>query len=257
MLWFIPLGFAIGTLGTLVGAGGGFILVPVLLMLYPDEPADVLTSVSMSVVLANAFSGSIAYARMKRINYKAGLVFTIAALPGAFLGSFATSYVSRRAFDTFVGIALLGIAAFLAFKPPAKRGSGDGHAEGHQITTKALTIGGLLSTVVGFLSSFMGIGGGVVHVPALIYLAQFPVHVATATSHFVLVWTSAVAVLGHVVTGTYSDNYPRTLCLVVGVLAGAQLGARLSKRIKDNTIVRGLAACLALVAVRVLWQALH
>jgi uncharacterized membrane protein YfcA len=61
-IWLIPLGLLIGMLGTLIGAGGGFVLLPVLLLLYPDADPDTVTSISLAVVFFNALSGSWAYA---------------------------------------------------------------------------------------------------------------------------------------------------------------------------------------------------
>ena len=66
-IWLTLLGFVIGTYGTLIGAGGGFVLVPILLMLYPNESPEIITSISLAVVFFNAMSGSLAYSRMKRI----------------------------------------------------------------------------------------------------------------------------------------------------------------------------------------------
>ena len=86
-LLLIPLGMAVGAFGTLVGAGGGFILVPVLLLLYPDEDPKTLTATSLLVVLLNAVSGSIAYGRQKRIDYHSGKWFALATLPGAVGGA--------------------------------------------------------------------------------------------------------------------------------------------------------------------------
>jgi len=71
-LLLIFFGFLVGTIGTMIGAGGGFILTPVLLLLYPDYGADAVTSISLTVTCANALSGSAAYARMKRINFRYG-----------------------------------------------------------------------------------------------------------------------------------------------------------------------------------------
>jgi uncharacterized membrane protein YfcA len=85
--WLIPLGFVLGVFGTLIGAGGGFVLVPLLLLLYPRENPDLITAVSLSVVFANALSGSLAYGAMKRIDYKSGTMFSLAAIPGAVLGA--------------------------------------------------------------------------------------------------------------------------------------------------------------------------
>jgi uncharacterized membrane protein YfcA len=113
----------------------------------------------------------------------------------------------------------------------------------------------LLSLIVGFLSSPLGIGGGIIHVPALVSLLHFPVHLATATSHFVLAVMALAWALVHVATGVFSRGIRRTITLVIGVLLGAQLGARLSSRVQGQWIVRGLAIALGFIGVRVLIQA--
>jgi uncharacterized membrane protein YfcA len=109
----IAIGFTVGVIGTLIGSGGGFLLVPVLLLLHPSTPPDVVTGVSLAVVFFNAASGSLAYGRMGRINYRAGIVFAIAALPGAVLGVYATSLIPRRVFDGIFGLLLIGTAIYL------------------------------------------------------------------------------------------------------------------------------------------------
>src|SRR5919109_5440665 len=101
--WMYPLltllGGAIGTYGTLIGAGGGVFLVPTLLVLYPQESPNTIASISLAVVFFNAASGTVAYARMRRIDYRAGLLFAAATVPGAVLGAYATSLLSRQLFD--------------------------------------------------------------------------------------------------------------------------------------------------------------
>jgi hypothetical protein len=119
---------------------------------------------------------------------------------------------------------------------------------------QALGVG--LSLIVGFLSSLLGIGGGIIHVPALAYLLHFPVHVATATSHFVLAVMALVGTLVHVATGAFAHGVHRTTALAIGVLIGAQLGARASSRIRGAWIMRGLAIALGFIGARVLLQAL-
>ena len=73
-LWLIPMGFFTGAYGALIGAGGGFILVPALLILFPNEAPEIVTSISLAVVFFNALSGTIAYARSQRIDYKIGAI---------------------------------------------------------------------------------------------------------------------------------------------------------------------------------------
>ena len=98
----------------------------------------------------------------------------------------------------------------------------------------------------------LGIGGGIVHVPALVGLLGFPVHVATATSHFMLAIMAGTGTIAHVAAGAFHHGLRRTVALAIGVLIGAQLGARLSSRIHGDWVMRALAIALAAVGVRIL-----
>ncbi len=261
--WFIPLGFVLGVFGTLIGAGGGFILVPLLLLLYPKENPDLITAISLAVVFANTLSGSLAYGAMKRIDYKSGITFSAATIPGAILGALGTAYVPRRLFDVIFGTLMIAGSAFLLLRPthPYTREDNGNKQWTHTVVeadgtthtfsyNPALGVG--LSLFVGFLSSFLGIGGGFIHVPALVHLLNFPVHIATATSHFILAVMTLTGTLVHVATGTFSRGIRRTILLAIGVLPGAQLGAKLSSRVHGSWIIRSLAVALALVGIRLL-----
>src|SRR5262249_58379627 len=100
-----------------------------------------------------------------------------------------------------------------------------------------ILLGAVLSAFVGFLSSLLGIGGGILHVPAMVYLLGFPTHVATATSHFVLAFLALAGVLVHVSMGSAGPDFGRALPIALGVLAGAPLGAWLSSRIPGRRIL--------------------
>lgn len=268
-LWLIPLGFVIGAYGTLIGAGGGFVLMPILLLLYPKENPEILTSISLAVVFFNALSGSGAYARMKRIDYKSGLLFSAATIPGAILGALTTAYVSRRLFDAVFGLLMIAAAAFLLLRH--RKLQDETHAQSPYSLTRTVVesdgtkhtfsynprLGVGISAVVGYVSSLLGIGGGIIHVPALARLLNFPVHIATATSHFMLVIITFTATLVHILSGSYSHGFHRTIALAVGVLLGAQLGAVLSKRMKGKWIIQILAVALAFVGVRILMIAFN
>src|ERR1700752_2235 len=129
-LWLFPLGLAIGAFGTLIGAGGGFILVPVLFIVYPNENTELITSISLAVVFFNALSGSWAYSRMKRIDYKSGIIFALATIPGPILGALYTACVPRRIFDFFFGIAMIAAGAFL-WRSAQDDHSSHSHATSH------------------------------------------------------------------------------------------------------------------------------
>ena len=107
------LGFGVGVFGTLVGAGGGFILTPVLLLVYPQSTPALITAISLIAVFFNAASGSVAYARQRRIDYRSGIVFALCTLPGSVLGVLAADTVSRPGFDVVMGFALTGLAWWL------------------------------------------------------------------------------------------------------------------------------------------------
>ena len=112
-LWLLPLGLLIGAFGTLIGAGGGFVLVPILLLVHPNEKTELITAISLAVVFFNALSGSLAYARMKRVDYKSGILFSIATIPGAILGALSTAYVPRGLFDLLFGVLMIVAAIYL------------------------------------------------------------------------------------------------------------------------------------------------
>jgi uncharacterized membrane protein YfcA len=115
--------------------------------------------------------------------------------------------------------------------------------------------GALYSLGVGFVSSFLGIGGGVIHVPLLVRALGFPTHVATATSHFVLSWMAGVGTITHIVSGSFAHaaDVARAAALSIGVVAGAQVGAHLSRRLQGHHIERLLAAALLALAARLLF----
>lgn len=258
------IGLVVGAIGTLIGAGGGFILMPILLIMYPKESPDILTSISLAVVFFNASSGSFAYGRMKRIDYKSGLVFSLATIPGAVLGVYTVSMINRSVFNIIFGILLLAVSIYLFIKPDLSKFAHPGSTEKH--TKRTITdsdgktyeytfniwTGIIISLFVGFISSLLGIGGGIIHVPAMVGLLNFPVHVATATSHFVLAIMALVGTVVHIINGTFVSGMMITIAVSIGVLIGAQVGARLSNKINGKWIIKALAIALGLVGLRMI-----
>jgi hypothetical protein len=264
LLLLALLGGIVGVFGTLVGAGGGFILTPILLVLYPTASPTTITAISLVVVFFNALSGSLAYARQRRIDYRSGIAFAAATFPGSILGVLVVAFSPRRLFDALTGLLLAGLAIWLLTSRSHDDEMPTGHAGSERtITDRQGTTyhyrvpvrrGVLFSLGVGFVSSFLGIGGGVIHVPLLVRALGFPTHIATATSHFVLANMAAVGTVTHIVTGDFAGGtgLHRALALSGGVVIGAQLGAWVSQRIQGAMIQRLLAVALAALAVRLL-----
>lgn len=260
-LWLVPGGMLLGLFGTLIGAGGGFLLVPLLLLLYPTEEPEVITSISLTAVGINAISGSISYARMRRINYRAGGLFALATIPGAVLGAVTTTLISPYVFHLVLCVAILAVGVSLLWRPGTPRGQGlangtanlNGEEAGSPRGLKFNRfLGFLLSMGVGYLSSLLGIGGGIIHVSALVHLLHFPVHTATATSHFVLAIMAGTGTATHIVTGTFHHGVRRTIMLGLGAMLGAPMGAALSRKIHSTWIIRGLGGALLLARLRLL-----
>ena len=262
------LGVVVGTYGTLVGVGGGFLVVPLLLIIYKLPPAAAAAT-SLVVVLLNAASGSVTYVRRGRVDVRTGLLLAAATVPGAFfIGPELAERIPERAFKIGFGVFLLVMATLLFLRPerkPAVAGAARRKGlwtirrtfrDGSGATTDYefdVVLAVVLSFAVGILSSMLGIGGGIVHVPALIHLMGFPVHVATATSQFVLAFTAAAGVAkyalgGHVV-------WPLAAVVGAGVIVGAQLGARVSHRMKGARIIRLLVLAIVVLAARLIWSA--
>jgi uncharacterized protein len=257
-LLFIVLGIFLGAFGTLVGTGGGFILVPVLLWLYPEQHPVFITSISLAVVSVNSLSGVLAYKRMQRVDFRSGTVFALATAPGAVLGALSTAYVPRDAFDFFIGVLLISACFLLIAR--TRRQQKQAITDTSPVMTigqwqtppKTLVIGSLLSFTIGFFSSMLGISGGIFQVPVMVYGLGFPVHIAVATSEFVLALKGLAATSVHIVSGAILQGLRQILVLSVGVAVGAQVGAWLSNHVKGEWIMQALALSIGAIGLRFL-----
>lgn len=264
----VGLGFLVGSYGTLVGVAGAVVLTPVLLLLYPRATPEALTSITMGIVFLNALSGTAAYARQRRIDYRSGILFALATVPGTILGVWTLKFMPQQLFEVILGAVLLIFSVIIWMRPRIELIPGAGEKRGHQrivLTdhkgetfsyTCDRPLGIALSFAVGFIAGLLGIGGGVIHVPMLIYVLCFPAHVATATSHFILVFTGLTGTLTHAVSGTYAQSWQILLWIALGVIPGAQVGAWLSPRIKSLILIRLLVLALVLAGARLVFAGL-
>lgn len=267
------LGFGVAAYGTLIGTGGGFMLMPLLLLLYPHHNPGELGAVSLGCILLNTASGAAAYARMHQVDYKSALLFSAATVPASILGAMTTAYVSRQCFEGVFALFILCLALFLLMSPKAlarrmrKQNNADSASAIIQISksvkgiifeyeynrTKALAV----FFVLGFLVSFLGIGGGSLTVPALICLLNFPVFLAGGTTQLVVALVCLAGLITHIGIGSmHAWGLNHMAAIGIGMLMGAQMGAFLSVRIKGVWILRGLAAALAAAAIRMVFAAL-
>ncbi len=258
------LGCVVGTVATLVGTGGGYLYVPLLLLLYPEKHAATITSMSLLVVLATGTSGSVVYGLQRRIDFVTAGWFVVATLPGAVAGALLVTAVPRGLFNVIFAFALAGVGVWMllprgvtAIRAPV---TGRGVVRrlirdraGHTfLYSYRLWHGMAMGGGIGFFASLLGIGGGIMYVPAMAMLLHFPVHIATATSQFIAAVMALESTGVHVSTGVvgWDRSLAQAAALALGAVAGAQIGARLAPRVHGEAIIRVLAVVLLLVAVR-------
>lgn len=257
ILLLLLLGLGVGVFGTLVGIGGGLILVPIFILfmseggIYPCfQTAAQIVGTSLFVVFTNALSGTFAYIRQRRVFFRAAVPFALATLPGAFFGSYVAHYFNASMLDLYFGLFLLLMSGIMYWNTRKKPPTDVVMLDKDFKFNMPLGVGS--STLVGFISSIFGIGGGVVHVPLMIYLLGFPVHVATATSHFVLACSSLSGVISHVLLEHVI--WMPAICLGLGASLGAQLGARISQKTKSKAILTLLALAVFLMGLKLIFM---
>lgn len=256
----VVVGLAVATYSSIIGAGGGFLLVPLLLFLEPGESARTITTVSLAAVSVNGASATIAYARLKRIDLPSGILLAMGAVPGAVVGAWASRFVPRGLFDFAFGGLLIAIAVYLVY--PRNPSATEARPRAGRLERQFTDSGGATysyafsrwtGVVIGFadglIAALAGIGGGPLVVPAIVAWLHFPVHVATATSAFVFTISAVTGTATHAVAGDFDFGLERVLLLAIGLLVGAQIGARLSGRLSRGVIMRLLAAGIALIGI--------
>jgi uncharacterized protein len=275
----IALGLFAGGYGSMVGLGGGFMLVPALLLLHYDS--RVAAGTSIFVVLLNAASGSIQYLRQRRVDIRSAIVFAIAGIPGAWLGAAIDQVIPQRVFlCVFAGLLVWAAVRLLT---TSKLAHAELSAEAHRddeprpglvddesrgIITRDfrdrqgirhtysynLAEGVIISIGAGFIASALGVGGGIVQVPAMIYLFGFPPHVAIATSTLVIAITALFGTASHALYGDVA--WAPALLVGLGAVIGAQIGTRLARRVPKKPLLRLLALAVIVTAVKLVWDAL-
>lgn len=183
------------------------------------------------------------------MNLKVGIIFGLFSIPGSIAGALTTSFVPRKIFETVLGLFLIGVAIFLNLK----RFQNDSQWTNEREISQRVKAGAILSFFAGFISALLGIAGGIIHVPLLVYLLKFPVHIATATSHFILSIITLFASLTHIFEGSLNHQWLKIFMLTVGVIPGAQLGAYLSSKISAQWIIKGLSLAVLILGLRLIF----
>jgi uncharacterized membrane protein YfcA len=261
----VLIGLSIGCYGTIIGIGGGPVIMPILITLYGWDNRG-LVATCLFIVLLNALSGCIGYASQKRIDYGGGTRFALAAIPGAAITSAAHEIFDVRAFYVIFAffLMLLGTYLVLSAKNPIAVSAPAATARERDwrrvliVDSKGSTfdfysndsLGIAINLLLGCVIGFLGIGGGVLQVPILLYLLHYPAHIATATSHFVTLVTCGAALIPHALLGNI--HYGEAMWMGLGVIVGAQIGVQLARRLRSKTIIDLFTIALFAFAAKLL-----
>jgi uncharacterized membrane protein YfcA len=259
------------------GVGGGFLLTP--LLIFMGVPTAVSVGTGSMQILASSVSGAIAQYRRRNVDIKMGLVLVAGGVVGAAIGVGLVRILRQIGqFDLFVSLSyvlFLGAVGGLMMiesvgtirrarsgNPVTARKTGQ-HSWVHGLPFKMrfkrskLYISALppaaIGAFVGFLAAVMGVGGGFVMVPAMIYLLRVPTSVVIGTSLFQIVFVMAVTTLLQAMQNKTVDVVLAMLLIVGGVI-GAQLGVIAGARLKGEQLRFLLAALVLLVCLRIGWE---
>jgi uncharacterized membrane protein YfcA len=244
-LWLIPLGFAAGLLGSMIGLGGGIIVVPVLTFL--GFPPTAAASNSLFAALSNAIASTISYSKQKRIEYPLGIKLGLLSIPGTVLGALISTDVAPDVFKILFGFVLIASAAYIFLRKKIETRE--------KIISKQMMIFAIgASFFAGIISSFFGIGGGIIFVPLMVVGMGMAMKKAAPTSQMILLFASLSGVIVHSLLG--HPDFLQAGLLAIGSFIGGLVGARLSIDIKERYLQILVSAVIVIAAAKLFFDSL-
>ncbi|MFB5608191.1 MAG: sulfite exporter TauE/SafE family protein [Candidatus Nitrosomaritimum yanchengensis] len=244
-LWLIPLGFAAGILGSMIGLGGGVIVVPVLTFL--GFPPTAAASNSLFAALSNAIASTISYSKQKRIEYSLGLKLGLLSIPGTVLGALISSDVAPDVFKILFGFVLIASAAYIFLRKKIE-------TREKTISKQMMVFAIGASFFAGIISSFFGIGGGIIFVPLMVVGMGMAMKKAAPTSQMILLFASFSGVVVHSLLG-HPDFFQAGL-LAIGSFIGGLVGARLSIDIKERYLQILVSVVILIASAKLFYDSL-
>ncbi|MDP3899144.1 MAG: sulfite exporter TauE/SafE family protein [Mesorhizobium sp.] len=273
MLVLLAMGAAVGFLSGMFGVGGGFLITP--LLIFYNIPPAIAVATGANQVIASSVSGSLAHFKRGTIDFKLGTVLLAGGVVGSSLGAvvfaFLRAYGQLDLIVSLLYVFFLGAVGgmMLIESVNAIRRSRGGavaslkksgqHNWIHRLPLKmrfrasklfvsVIPVLGL-GAAIGFLAAIMGVGGGFIMVPALIYLLKVPTNVVIGTSLFQIMFVTAYTTI---VQATFNQTVDLVLALLlmIGGVAGAQYGAKVGQKLKGEQLRALLGALVMAVALR-------
>lgn len=268
----VGVGTVIGFLSGLFGVSGGFLLTPILMMI--GIPPTVAAASDSCQIVAGSSSGASAHFRLGNVDVKLGITLLVGGLGGGWIGvqiirmlralgtadfAITVTYVvmlgAIGGYMFFESLANLRRGALVPKSHRASRGQSllsrlpfqtDFHRS--QIR-QSIFVPFFLCGMVGILAAIMGVGGGFIMVPMMVYLLRMPMHVAVGTDLFQILFTSAGITFMQANTN-HTVDLVLALLLAAGSTVGAQIGARVGRRLRGDQLKILLASIVLLVMIK-------
>ena len=265
-LLILVVGFIVGVPSSMVGLGGGFIIVPILVLFF-QLPAKNAIAISLVAICGTTFSSTLGYVRQRRVDYKLGLFYDILDVPGIALGAYITTLLPSNVLAGICGILIIAISIILIRnkrKTECEKNSkannkkmewtrnridSEGHALTYTLRSPPLALAS--SFLGGLITGLSGLGGGITDVSTMILLGV-PTHIAVATSEFAMAVTNGAGVVAHGLLNNVLIEY--ALPITIGTIIGAQVGCSLAKRVKGKATRRILSLIAVLAGLRLVYS---
>jgi uncharacterized membrane protein YfcA len=267
-------GLVAGLLGSMLGVGGGILIVPILTLAL-HLPIQVAIGSSLVAIVANACTAAGIYTKVRLTNIKLGLLLETTTIPGAIIGGFAAALIAPSILSALFGLVLIYVAYTMVARQHLM--SVDAQLDDHLHIVEPSKISDSLSSSLtdsyydqnldevvnykvthipaglgagffaGALSSLLGVGGGIIKVPVMHLVMGVPMKAAIATSTFMIALTAAT---GAFIYQYYGNIYPFIIApLVIGIVIGSRIGVELTQRTRGALLRRIFGVFLFLVAI--------
>ncbi len=242
----MPLGFAAGILGSMVGLGGGFVIVPTLT--FAGFAPPLAASDSLFAAFCNAVASTISYARQKRIVYSLGIKLGLLSIPGTVLGAYISDEISVPTFKFLFGIVLVASSVYIYSRRKME-------PKEYNLSKQVMILAIGASFFAGIISSLFGIGGGTVFVPLMVVAMGLTMKLAAPTSQFILMFAAASGMIVHTMLG--HPDYLQAGLLSAGAFAGGIVGSKISLRVGEGKLRVLVTIILAITSANLFMDAFN
>lgn len=269
ILYYMVIGAVAGTLGSMVGLGGGIIMVPALTILLGVDIKNAISASLISLVATSVMSVSV-FAKKKVVHFKLGLILVSTTIVGSFVGSYIGVYLEPRILMILFASLMILASAMLfrnlkrrtvdvSYEPAEGEGAesflyingtfrSETSGEMEFFKVKRVPLNIILSTFAGCISGLLGVGGGIIQVPMMHLVGGVPIKIASATSSFMIGFTGLAGAIVYFIYDQF--NLVMTSALIIGIICGSYLGSKIALKVNSKFLIVVLLVILLYTSFR-------